>query len=504
MRNPDNTKNTSTPTKPPWNEPRRRWNSTTATTATARRPSTSGRNSSSATRVQLVAHGTSPGDVWWHPIVQMDAPERRVLHGRPRRTGRTQLSPRGRAGLNRPPRHPPRLVPPVTPPGTTRAQTGEDPCQAAFWEESCQALKRIVPGSRLKRVTTPYPGSLGQFGWNRCHCSGERRMRCSSSSARYWVMRATSSRSEPRRSAGRGGRTMPRCPSVLRVKYTATGRIGAPVRKREGCRAGGQCGALAEELDLDATAADVAVTEQADDLVPLQGLQRRPSGIWTEGYHGHPQLGAQLGEPVEQLRGIDPLDDHGDRVALVGEPPSGPLPSPEVGQRENRPRALIPCSRDVLVADEIDPGGNCASRERRQAEALDPVAGVGLEGVLDRSAQPPSRPRRVDASQVALDHRSALRVDDVGTEADRVGQPTGDDPRHHPGNQRPGAIATHGDSTGKAFAGVASFGTGVSHDVAERECAGAGSERRVASGDGCGASRFVPPSPVRPRPGATP
>ncbi len=60
--------------------------------------------------VQLVAHGAPPGDVWRHPVVQVDASERRVLHRRPRRPRRSQPSPRGRADLNRPPRHPPRLV----------------------------------------------------------------------------------------------------------------------------------------------------------------------------------------------------------------------------------------------------------------------------------------------------------------------------------------------------------------------------------------------------------
>ena len=33
--------------------------------------------------VELVAHGAPPGDVWRHPIVQVDAPERRVLHAPP-------------------------------------------------------------------------------------------------------------------------------------------------------------------------------------------------------------------------------------------------------------------------------------------------------------------------------------------------------------------------------------------------------------------------------------
>jgi len=40
MRNPDSTKNRSTPTKPPWRAPM--WTSTTSTIATARMPSSAG------------------------------------------------------------------------------------------------------------------------------------------------------------------------------------------------------------------------------------------------------------------------------------------------------------------------------------------------------------------------------------------------------------------------------------------------------------------------------
>jgi hypothetical protein len=43
IRNPEITKKTSTPTKPPGIQRKPRWNSTTATTATARRPSISAR-----------------------------------------------------------------------------------------------------------------------------------------------------------------------------------------------------------------------------------------------------------------------------------------------------------------------------------------------------------------------------------------------------------------------------------------------------------------------------
>ena len=74
-----------------------------------------------------------------------------------------------------------------------------------------------------------------------------------------------------------------------------------PGAQRQGGGAGWQRRALAEELDLDASAADVAVTEQADDLVLLQRLQRRPPGVRAEGHDGHAELAAELGEPVEEF-----------------------------------------------------------------------------------------------------------------------------------------------------------------------------------------------------------
>ena len=47
IKKPDSTKNTSTPTNPPENQAIRAWNKMTTMTATARRPSMSGRKSSS-------------------------------------------------------------------------------------------------------------------------------------------------------------------------------------------------------------------------------------------------------------------------------------------------------------------------------------------------------------------------------------------------------------------------------------------------------------------------
>ena len=76
------------------------------------------------------------------------------------------------------------------------------------------------------------------------------------------------------------------------MKYTATGRIGAPVRRASVAGPPGNSRALAEEVDLHSPAADVAIGEQADDLVALERLQRGPAGVGAERHDVHPQLGA--------------------------------------------------------------------------------------------------------------------------------------------------------------------------------------------------------------------
>ena len=59
----------------------------------------------------------------------------------------------------------------------------------------------------------------GQFGWNRCHCSGARRIRYSSSWARAWVTRGdVLAQLALRARCGSGGRTTPWWPLTWRVK----------------------------------------------------------------------------------------------------------------------------------------------------------------------------------------------------------------------------------------------------------------------------------------------
>ena len=77
-------------------------------------------------------------------------------------------------------------------------------------DPDAHAARRLVAGvaraSRPSQLAARRGESLGQLGCRRCHCSGAWRIRRSSSWARSWVMRATSSRSLPWRSTGSGGR----------------------------------------------------------------------------------------------------------------------------------------------------------------------------------------------------------------------------------------------------------------------------------------------------------
>ena len=70
-----------------------------------------------------------------------------------------------------------------------------------------------------------------------------------------------------------------RDPVRCNAAATEVQRAGAQGQRRG---AGGQAHALAEELDLDAVALDVAVTEQPDDAAVLQCLEQHGAGVVVE------------------------------------------------------------------------------------------------------------------------------------------------------------------------------------------------------------------------------
>ena len=145
IRKPDRTKNTSTPTNPPWKAPSRRWNSTTSDDGQRSKSLDVGAELVVGDAVELLANGAPPGNVGWDAIAQMDPPELRV--GRRRHRGRTKPTSRGRADLDRPPRHPPRLVAAANGPGGPRPtlHLGKIRVNRRSGEDSSQGPRRTFP-----------------------------------------------------------------------------------------------------------------------------------------------------------------------------------------------------------------------------------------------------------------------------------------------------------------------------------------------------------------------
>src|SRR3546814_2440177 len=95
---------------------------------------------------------------------------------------------------------------------------------------------------------------------------------------------------------------------------------------RERGRTARQRGALTEELDLDAATAEVAVAQERQRVVLLEGAARRGAGRGPEGHDVEAEGSAQTGEPLEELGRLELLHHHRDRYDLeLGEPEPGPL-----------------------------------------------------------------------------------------------------------------------------------------------------------------------------------
>src|SRR4051812_36298391 len=91
------------------------------------------------------------------------------------------------------------------------------------------------------------------------------------------------------------------------TEVAATSEVGGG-RDQRGTRAQRQCrraarqpGALAEELDFDTAARDVAVTQQAYDVIGLQRAYHCSPGIGAERDDVHAERPSHVGEPLEQL-----------------------------------------------------------------------------------------------------------------------------------------------------------------------------------------------------------
>ena len=143
--------------------------------------------------------------------------------------------------------------------------------------------------------------------------------------------------------------------------------------------------AFTEELDVDATAVEVAVAQQAHHLVALERSQHGLAGVGTEGDHGHAELAAQLDEPVEQLGRVELLDDDGDLDAAKREPPPRPLPPTEVGKGKDDSFPPIEAFGDVLVPGDLETRLDDLLVEVGETKALDPIPRVRIERLLNGS-----------------------------------------------------------------------------------------------------------------------
>ena len=163
-----------------------------------------------------------------------------------------------------------------------------------------------------------------------------------------------------------------------------------------------QRGPLAEELDLDPVADQVAVTQQAHDLVVPQRLQHDPAGVGAELDDGHAECPPDPREPLEQLRRLDRLDDDRGRDALGRQPRAGEVPAADVREREDHASPVLEAGGDVV--EPLDVELERAPRVVGEAEQLEPIAAVRTERLGDRLAQREPLQRSVRrAAQVPLD-----------------------------------------------------------------------------------------------------
>ena len=245
------------------------------------------------------------------------------------------------------------------------------------------------------------------------------------------MTRATSSRSRPRRSTGER-RTDPHEVLAVRAEVDRgrdSARTGA---QRQGRRPAGQRRLLAEELDLDPVAGEVAVAEQADDPVVAAAPAATPrAASGPSGTTSMPIARRTSREPLEQLGRLDRLRPR----------PSGgsPRPASQAAAKSQPPRCgsarITPVARiepgvDVLEPDRGDAVLDRAAARRGEPEQLEPVAAVRGErvrdGSLERDALRVHRrsPAGGCARRCAGDHRTTVRARDPSLRA--IGVPTAD------------------------------------------------------------------------------
>ena len=126
------------------------------------------------------------------------------------------------------------------------------------------------------------------------------------------------------------------------------GRAGADGERGRSRR---QRRALSEELDLDAAAADVAVADQRHQLVGVQRPQDSRAGARSERHDREPQLAPLRAEPLEELRRLDGLRDHGHAVATPhAKPRASEVPRSQVWSDDDHAATLRQRGVDAVEA----------------------------------------------------------------------------------------------------------------------------------------------------------
>ena len=229
--------------------------------------------------------------------------------------------------------------------------------------------------------------------------------------ARSWVTRATSSRRRPCRAVSSGGRTTPFTPSRPGRKYTAVGSRWRAGAQRERGRPGGKRGASRRRTTprCRCPPRSRSASRQTTSL-RRSAAQHLAGRVGAERHDRHARASGGTRRTTRTARGAasgSTTAVTGTRCTSVSQKAAHSQP-PRCGSARMTPRPAGPGRLDVLVADHVVAPCDLRDRASGQAERLEVVAGVGLEGGLDGPLErrAPKLPT-ADAAQVADDDAPA-------------------------------------------------------------------------------------------------
>ena len=147
---------------------------------------------------------------------------------------------------------------------------------------------------------------------------------------------------------------------------------------------------LAEEVDLDTATGDVPVGGQADQPARAQPLGEDPEPLHTagRGEHLEPEPFPEGKEPPGQRLGLEPLGHGGELGHATGDDPrSGLVPVAHMRQREHRPAPGGERAEQPVLPLAAHVRDQPLGADHRQAEHLEPVAGVGVHARAGQGTQ---------------------------------------------------------------------------------------------------------------------